>query len=136
MNMVQAAINQPINMIAMRHRFVAAARTVDMAAHQAGGAAIGIVGGNRDHMFIHMIAVRVMQMPIVQIIDMAIVAHGGVAAAGAVNMVVLVVVMAGHRRNFPERAGQAGGWRPTRSRMMPAATLPRQVNKQTDSGAT
>jgi hypothetical protein len=97
-HMVQAAIDQIIDMIAVRHRFMAAAGAVDMGAGRRRGAAIGIGGRNRDHMFINMIAMRVMQVAIMQIIDMAIMVHGGVAAAWPMHMGMAGVgVVAGHR---------------------------------------
>jgi hypothetical protein len=85
-HMVQVAIDQIIDMIAVRHRFMAAAGAVHMAAGQRGGTAIGIGRGYRDHMFIDMIAMRVMQMAIMQIINMAFVVDGGVAATGPMHM--------------------------------------------------
>ena len=100
MNMVQPAINQIIDMIAVRHRFMATTRPVHMGAGQRGRAAIGIGGGNRDHMLINMIAVDMMEMPIVQIIDMAIMMDGRVAATGAVDMGVIGVDVAAHRADL------------------------------------
>jgi hypothetical protein len=97
-HMVQAAIHQPIDMIAMRHRFVPATRAVHVRAGHRCRAAIGIGNADRDHMFIDMIAMRVMQMAIVQIIDMAIMAHGGVAAARPVRVVMFGVGDARHGR--------------------------------------
>jgi len=94
--MMQAAIHQPIDMIAVGHRFVAAARAMDMVAGQRRGAAIGVAGTDADHMFIHMIAMHMVQMAIVQIIDMPIMVDGGVATAGAVPVGVIRVGVAGH----------------------------------------
>jgi hypothetical protein len=114
MDMVQPAIDQIIDMVAVRHRFMAAIRPVHMGAGQLRGAAIGIGGGNRDHMFINMIAVDMMEMAIVQIISVAIVPDGGVAAAGTVNMGMIGVDMAGHRRNLRKfSAGPPGCGCPT-----------------------
>lgn len=89
MGMVQPAIDQIIDMIAMRHRFMAAAGTMHMVAGQPCIAAGRVGGADRDDMFIHMVAMRMMQMPVVQIIDMAIMGDGGVATAGAMNMGVI-----------------------------------------------
>ena len=95
-DMVQPAIDQPVDMIAVRHRLVPAARAMDMGAGRRVGTAIRIGGRNRDHMFIDMIAMDMMEMTIVQIIDMAIVAHGGVAAAGAMAVGMIGMLVAGH----------------------------------------
>jgi hypothetical protein len=101
MHMVQPAVHQPIDMIAMRHGFMAAAGAVDMGAAAGAHAAIGIGGRHGDDMIINMIAMHVMQMAIVQIIDMAIMLHGGVAAAWAMHMGVIGVNVAGHQaRSF------------------------------------
>jgi hypothetical protein len=109
MNMVQTAIDQPVQVIAMRHGFVPAAGAVDMGTGQPGRAAIGIGGGNGHDMFIDMIAVRVMQVAIVQIIDMAIVADGGVATAGAMDMGVIGMNGAGHRAHLSS-GRHLNGW--------------------------
>lgn len=96
MHMVQAAIDQIIDMIAMRHRLVPAAGAVDMAAIVRAGAAVGVAGADADHMFINMVAMHMVQMAIVQIIDMAIMGDGGVPAARAVLVGVIRVGVAGH----------------------------------------
>jgi hypothetical protein len=90
--MVQMAIHQVINMVAMRHGFVAAIGTVS----------VGLIGGaalvwrtflriRRSHlnlMVIHMITVSVMQVAIVKIISVAVVFHGGVPAVWAMHVAV------------------------------------------------
>jgi hypothetical protein len=110
-NMMQPAIDQIINMITVRHGFVAAIRPVDMATGQRGGAAIGIGGGYRDHMFINMIAVNVVKMAIMQIIGVAIVLNGRVATAGAVDVGMIEMDLAAHcwpfTRSRPDRPATA-----------------------------
>jgi hypothetical protein len=96
MPVMEAAINQIIDVIAMRHRFMAAADAMDMSHVMTGGwrgASIGIGGADLDDVLIHVIGVGMMQMPVMQIIDVSVVPHGGVAAASS----VLVIVM---RMNF------------------------------------
>jgi hypothetical protein len=56
-------------------------------------AADGVVGGDVDHMLVDMIFMRMVEVTIMQIVDVAAVPHGGVAAAGA--MMVGVVGMVG-----------------------------------------
>jgi hypothetical protein len=109
--MVQVAIDQIIDVITVRHRFVAAAGAVHMAARQVGDAAIRIGRGYRHHMFIDMIAMRVVQVPIVQIIDMAIVAHGGVAAARPVHMGMAGVGVGATHRCSPSDMRGLPPWR-------------------------
>jgi hypothetical protein len=93
---MQPPIHQIIHVIAMRHGFVAAAWPVHMRALGGGVAAIGIGGTDRDHMFVHMIAVRMVQMAIVEIISVAIMADRRVATAWAVNMIVAGMNSAAH----------------------------------------
>jgi hypothetical protein len=97
MRMVQMAIDQIIDMVAMRHGFMPATRPMDMPGGMAGagviGRAIGRIGRRRfDPVFIDMVAVQVMEMPVMQIIDMVLVADGGMAAGRAVLMRVLGVM--------------------------------------------
>jgi hypothetical protein len=96
MGMVQAAIDEVIDMIAMRHRFMATAGAVHMAAIVRAGAAIGVADADADDMFIDMVTMHMVQMAVVQIIDMAIMLHGGVAATGAVLVGVIGMGVAGH----------------------------------------
>ena len=96
MAVVQAPIHQIIDMIAVWHGFVAAARPVHMGTVGGGMAAIGIGGTDSDHMLVHMIAVRMVEMAIVQIIGVAIVADRRVATARPVHMVVAGMNSAAH----------------------------------------
>jgi len=50
-------------------------------------------------MFVDMVTVRVVQMTVVQVVNMAIVQNGGVAAVGAMLMVVISVVSGGTCRH-------------------------------------
>ena len=47
-------------------------------------AAIRIGLAHRDHMLVHMVAMRTVQVAVVKIVDMVAVANGGVPAIGAV----------------------------------------------------
>ena len=80
-----------VRMIAVRHRLVAAIRAVNMsgvvtAAAVTGGAAVRVLGRNLDHMLIHMIIMRMMQVALMKVVDMPLMAHCLVAAAGTVSM--------------------------------------------------
>lgn len=90
--MMQVAVHEVIDVVAVRDRFVAAAGAVDMRGVVAGagrGVAIGIRSADLDDVFIDVPGVRVMQMPVVQVIDVPVVLHCDVAAVGAVLMVVI-----------------------------------------------
>src|SRR5258708_20048272 len=83
-------------MVAVRHGLVAAARTVLVAPLMAativtGRAGVGIGRAHLDHVFVEMVAVRVMQVPIMEIVHVIAVPDRGVAAARTV--LVRVVMM-------------------------------------------
>jgi hypothetical protein len=93
--MVQAAVDQIIEVVAVRHLLVTAALVL------AGASGRGAVGGvGRAHgqsVLAEMAVVRVVQMAVVQVIDVAIVLDARVPAVLAVNVLVIVVDMVAHR---------------------------------------
>lgn len=92
MRMVQVATHEVVDMVAVRHPFMAAASAVDVPGFVTRGrcgAAVGSSGADFDNVLIDLIAVRMLQMPFLQVIDMTVVFHGRVAAAGAVVMIVI-----------------------------------------------
>lgn len=100
MGVVQVAIDQVIDMVAMGNRLMAATRTVDMVGSMAatlvaGGAAVGVLAVGFQCVFIDMIAMHVMQVPIMQVIDMPTVFDCRVTAAGLVLMVMVRMLVAG-----------------------------------------
>jgi hypothetical protein len=87
--MVQVALDQVIEVIAVRHRLVAAPRTVSVAGLVAlvvaGCAALGVLRADLQRVFLHQRgADRMVQVAVVQVIDVPLVLDGDVAAAGAV----------------------------------------------------
>ena len=87
--MVQVALHQVIHMIAVGHGLVAAPRAVPvtglMALVVAGRAALRVLRADLQRMFLHQRgADGVVQVAVVQVIDVALMLDGGVAAAGAV----------------------------------------------------
>lgn len=90
---VQMAIHQVIDMIAMRYRLVPAVRTVSVRllmgrATVVRRAFLRIRRGYFNLMVVHMIAVSVMQVAIVKIIGVAVVFHGNVPAVWAMHVAV------------------------------------------------
>ena len=86
MRVMQVAGDAVVDVIAVRHRLMAATRAVNMAgrvtaAAMVRGAALRIVAGHLDHMLVDMAVMRVVQMAVMQIVDMAAMPHGRVAAA-------------------------------------------------------
>lgn len=97
MRVVQVVLDPVIDMVAVRNCFMTAARAMDMtgfvaAAAMIGSAAVRIVGGDADHVLVDMIVVRMMKMPVVQIVDMVAVADRRMAAIGAVPVIMVGVV--------------------------------------------
>lgn len=97
--MVQVAIHEVIDVVAVRHRLMPATGTVNMAGGVAAatvlrGAAIGILRADRNHMLIDMVTMHMMEMSIVQVVHMALMFDRGMAAVRAVLMVVVIVLLA------------------------------------------
>ena len=94
---VQVAIDEVVNVVAMRHRFMTAAGAVNVpgfvaAAVVVGRAGVRVGGADGDAVFIDVVAVRVVQVAVVQVVNVAVVLDGGVAAARAVLVRVVGVV--------------------------------------------
>jgi hypothetical protein len=95
--MMKVAVDQIVDVIAVRHRFVSAARPVDMArimgaAMVARRTLIRICRADLKLVLVYMIAMRMMQVPIMQVIDMIAMFDGRVPAVRAVLMVVVVMM--------------------------------------------
>lgn len=74
-----------IHMVAVRHRLMAAAGAVHMATRMptaavVRGAAVRVVARDLDRVLVDMIFVRMMEMPVMQIVNMAAMAHGRMSA--------------------------------------------------------
>jgi predicted ATPase len=113
---MQMAVDQIVHVIAMRHGFVAAAGTVNVigwmsATVVARRARRGIGCAHWDLVFVHMIAVRMMQVAIVQVVRVPIVLDRGVAAARAVLMIVVSVDIAGFVRGIVGHSMFLENWR-------------------------
>lgn len=93
---MQMATDAVIDVVAMRDRLVAAAGTVHMtllvaAAAVVRGAAVRVVARDLDYVLVDMALMRMVKVPVVQIVDVAGMAYRGVAASRA--MLVFVVAM-------------------------------------------
>jgi hypothetical protein len=94
---VQVAIDEIVDMIAVRHGFVPAARAMDVVGSMTGAAMVwrapvGVHVGDLDHVLIDVAVVHVMKMPIMQVVHVIAMAYGCVAAHGAVQMRVIGVL--------------------------------------------
>ncbi len=91
-DVVQAAVNKVVDVVAMWHRLVPAARPMHMGtAGLQRCALLGVGGTHFNHVFVIVIAVRVMQMAIVQVVDVAIVAYRNMPATGAVLVIIVLM---------------------------------------------
>jgi hypothetical protein len=93
--MMQPSVYEVIDVIAVRHGFVSAARTVLMSAPCFGRTAQGVGVGDVDDVLVDVISMHVMQMTIVQVIDMAVMAYGRVPAVRTVSMRVIMMMRFG-----------------------------------------
>lgn len=93
---MQVAVNDVIDVIAVRHGFMAAAVTVQMARFVARAlvrrAAFGILGAHFEAMLVVMALVRMVQMAVVQVIDVAVVLNRGVTTTRAMRVVGMIVL--------------------------------------------
>src|SRR5690606_27179554 len=93
---MQVAVDDVVDVIAVGYRLVAAARAVDVigrvgAAVVARGAGGGILRIDIEPVLVHVVAVRVVQVTVVHVVDVVVVANRRVPAARAVLVVVIVV---------------------------------------------
>lgn len=105
--MVQVPLDQIVNVIAVRDGFVTAPRPVLVVLGVASAvvlrrALIGVRHRDRNGMLIVVVFMGMMEMPIVQVVGMAVMQDGGVPAVGAVDVLVIRVnVMLRHGFNPP-----------------------------------
>jgi hypothetical protein len=100
--MVQMSFDAVVDMIAVRDRFMAAARAMHMPLGMAAAgvlrrAGVGVLAADIEMMFFDLASLRVMQVAIVQIVDVFVVLDRGVAAVRAVSMAVVAVCRLRHR---------------------------------------
>jgi hypothetical protein len=94
MRMVHTSVDDIVDMIAMRDRVMTASRSVRMTpALHIGCAPYGRIGVHRDNVFVNMVAMHVVQMPLMKIVQMTIVTDGLVTAIWAVLVRMLPWVL-------------------------------------------
>lgn len=89
---MQTAVDQIIDMVAVRNGLMTATFPMNMARtgiERNAGIRVGFI--YRQGVFVVMAVVLVVQMAVVQIVDMAVMFDGGMTAAAAVNMGVVVM---------------------------------------------
>jgi hypothetical protein len=111
---VQVTLDEVVDMIAVGHGRVAAARPVDVrgivrAARVAGLAAAAVRVVDGDDVLVHVVPVDVVEVAVVQIVDVPLVLDSRVAAARAVRVrVSFVHLVLLHRVSLPARFTRAG----------------------------
>ena len=109
--MVQVTIYKIVDMIAMRDRFVAATRAMDVSSIMSGAAMVGraaiwVVVAHLNAMFVHVICVRMVKMAIVEIIHVVAMPNGDVAAIRSMYVVVVGMmrkIASAHLMAFPRQ---------------------------------
>ena len=94
---VQTAVDDVVNVITVRYGFVAATFAVNVAVagvNRMAAVRIGFI--DAQGVFIVVSVVLMVQVAVVQIIDVAFVFDGSMAAVCAVNVVMMFVGFAGH----------------------------------------
>ena len=87
---VQTAVYDVVDVIAVRYGFVAAAFAVNMTGTSLHGvAAVGVGGVYIEAVFVVVAVVFVVQVAVVDVVDVVAVFDGGVTAAFAVNVLVV-----------------------------------------------
>jgi hypothetical protein len=104
---VEVAVDEEVDMVAVRNHLVPAPGTVLVGRVVAGAVVIGgAIGGvhtaNLNRVLVDMVAVGVVQVAVVQVVDVARVHDGGVSALRPVSVVVtLVHLVSFHRDRSP-----------------------------------
>ena len=93
---VEMACNEVVDMVAMGHCEMAAVRAMAMSglvpvAAMGWGACLWVLSGDVEPMFIDMVSMDMVQVSVVQIIDMAVMCHGRMAAVCPMLMAMLIM---------------------------------------------
>ncbi|WP_174923297.1 MULTISPECIES: hypothetical protein [Burkholderia] len=92
MRMMKVSVDQIVDVIAMRYRFVPATGPMDvtcLVATAARRTPVRVLRADLDPVFVDVIAVRMVQMAVVQVVDVVAMPDGGVTAARTMLMVVV-----------------------------------------------
>lgn len=105
-DVVQVAVHQIVDVVAVRHHFVAATFPMHVAgfvpgAVVAAGAIFRVRRADSDRVLVDVTFVRMVQVPIVEIIHMPVMRNRLVSAARAVDVIVVFVGVMAHREFFP-----------------------------------
>ena len=94
---MEVAVDDIVDVIAVGHRFVSAARPVDVVgivviAGVIRGAAVRVLVAHRDFMLFYSVLGLMMEVAVVKIIDVTVVFDGGMSAVGTVLVIVVFMI--------------------------------------------
>ena len=106
--MVQVSVDEVVDVIAVRHGVVTASGPMLVTGLVLQGrlgrcASVRVLLIDGDSMFIHVILVRMVKVPVMEVVDVPVMAHSEMTAHGAVLMIVTRVggvLILGHTRSF------------------------------------
>jgi hypothetical protein len=89
--MMQAAIHEIIDVVAVRHGFMTAVGPVPVACLVTGGVVLGIAPvripvGHGDNVLLGAAVLGMLEAAVIEVIDMAFMPYGEMAASGAMNV--------------------------------------------------
>jgi hypothetical protein len=93
---VKVAVDEEVDVVAVRHQVMPAALAVDVLGVMSlavvlGSAARRVLVVYRDRVLVDVVAVRMVQVPVVQVVDVVFMHHSDVPAAGTVLVLVVGV---------------------------------------------
>jgi len=93
---VKVAVDQVVDVIPMRHGLVATAgsvhvRRVVACMHVTIGASVRVGLVDRDHVLVDVVAVNVVEVPVMKVVHVSVVSQGRMPALGSVHVGVVLV---------------------------------------------
>lgn len=132
---MKVAIDQVVDVIPMRHGLVTTAGSVDVrrivaGTHVTAGASIRVGLVDRDHVLVDVVAVKVVEVPVMKVVRVSVVSQGRMPTLGSVDVgVVLMDFAVTHTGRVPYSAFAVDSIRG-------AFELPRPSRLQLDCEAT
>jgi hypothetical protein len=98
MRVMQVAVDQVVHMVAMRHGGVPATRPMHVigrvcSAGMPWRARVGVRRRDGNHVLIHVITVRVVQVAVMKIVDMSFMHDGHMSAVRSVLVIMVLMVL-------------------------------------------
>lgn len=112
---MEVPVDEVVDVVAVGHGLVSAAGAVDVTVLVPGAAVCGGAGGrvalaHLDHVLVHVVAVGVVEVAVVEVVHVVAVLDGDVATLGAVDVVVVLVLVAVHVDQMFGRASPTVEW--------------------------